>query len=131
MLGDFEAPAAAPALLRALRAGELHARIHPAQPIVTIGANDELATVRAYEAGSDHHVSSDSAYLVVRAVISAIVRRTLADVTSRHLHVGRCTSTRPRAASSFTAARSHSAARSSICSASSPATRPASSPRAS
>ena len=87
LLGDFSAAADAPALLRAVRAGQQHTRIHPAQPVVTIGDGGELATVRAYEAGSDHHLSSDSAYLVVRAVILAVARRTLGDVTSRHLHV--------------------------------------------
>ena len=88
LLGDFAAAADAPALLRAVRAGQQHTRIHPAQPVVTIGDDGELATVRAYEAGSDHHISTDSAYLVVRAVIQAVARRTLGDVTSRHLHVG-------------------------------------------
>jgi DNA-binding response OmpR family regulator len=88
LLGDFDSAADAPALLRSLRAGQLHSRIHPAQPVVTIGDASELATVRAYEAGSDHHVTSDSAYLVVRAVIEAVARRTLQNITSRHLHVG-------------------------------------------
>jgi DNA-binding response OmpR family regulator len=89
LLGDFDSAAHAPALLRALRAGQLHIRVHPAQPVVTIGDASELATVRAYEAGSDHHVTADSAYLVVRAVIQAVARRTLQDITSRHLHIGR------------------------------------------
>jgi DNA-binding response OmpR family regulator len=88
LLGDFDSAADAPALLRSLRAGQLHTRVHPAQPVVTIGDASELATVRAYEAGSDHHLTADSAYLVVRAVIQAVARRTLDDVTSRHLHVG-------------------------------------------
>ena len=88
LLGDFASPADAPALLRDLRSGQLHARVHRAQPVVTLGEAGELATVRAYEAGSDHHVSSDTAYLVVRAVIAAVARRTLDQVTSRHLHIG-------------------------------------------
>lgn len=88
LLGDFDSAADAPALLRALRAGQLHTRVHPGQPVVTIGDGSELATVRAYEARSDHHLTSDSAYLVVRAVIEAVARRTLHDITSRHLHVG-------------------------------------------
>ena len=87
LLGDFDSAADTPALLRALRAGQLH-RVHPGQPVVTIGDASELATVRAYEAGSDHHLTSDSAYLVVRAVIEAVARRTLHDITSRHLHIG-------------------------------------------
>jgi DNA-binding response OmpR family regulator len=88
LLGDFERAGDAPALLRSLRAGQLHTRVHPAQPVVTIGDGGELATVRAYEAGSDHHVTSDSTYLVVRAVIAAVARRILSEVTSRHLHIG-------------------------------------------
>jgi len=32
-------------------------RIHPAQPVITLGADDELSTLRAYEAGSDHHLA--------------------------------------------------------------------------
>jgi DNA-binding response OmpR family regulator len=75
-------------LLRALRAGRLHTRIHPAQPVITIGAGDDLATLHAYEAGSDHHLGVDAGYLVLRAVIDAIARRTTDQVTSRHLHVG-------------------------------------------
>ncbi|MEA2137098.1 MAG: two-component system, OmpR family, phosphate regulon response regulator PhoB [Solirubrobacteraceae bacterium] len=88
LLGDFDSPAHAPSLLRSLRAGQQHTRIHPAQPVVTIGDDSELATFRAYEAGSDHHLTADSAYLVVRAVICAVARRTLDQLTSRHLHVG-------------------------------------------
>jgi DNA-binding response OmpR family regulator len=87
LLGDFQAPAVAPALLRCLRAGKLHTRVHPAQPVVTIGDPGEMATVRAYEAGSDHHLARDSTFLVIRAVIAAVARRSVESVTSRHLHV--------------------------------------------
>jgi hypothetical protein len=45
LLGDFDSAADAPAQLRALRAGQLHTRIHPAQPVVTIGDG----SVRAYD----------------------------------------------------------------------------------
>lgn len=88
ILGDFETPAEAPAFLRSLRAGQLHVRVHPAQAVVTIGDPGDVATLRAYEAGSDHHLATDSAYLVVRAVATAVARRVLDSVTSRHLHVG-------------------------------------------
>jgi CheY-like chemotaxis protein len=37
ILGRLQRPADAPALLRAIRAGE-HPRIHPGQPAITIGA---------------------------------------------------------------------------------------------
>lgn len=88
LLGDFQTPAEAPPLLRSLRAGELHTRVHRAQPVVTIGDPGEMATVRAYEAGSDHHLARDSTYLVVRAVIAAVAQRALGSATSRHVHVG-------------------------------------------
>jgi len=88
VLGALEQPADAPTLLRRLRAGELHTRVHPAQPVITVGESDEVATLRAYEAGSDHHLESDTSYLVLRAVVAALARRTLQEVTSRHVHVG-------------------------------------------
>jgi hypothetical protein len=47
-----------------------------------------MATVRAYEAGSDHHLARDSTYLVIGAVITAVARRSVDSPTSRHLHVG-------------------------------------------
>jgi DNA-binding response OmpR family regulator len=87
LLGDLQTPTEAPALLRALRAGQLHTRVHPAQPVITIGDPCQTATVRAYEAGSDHHLARDSTYLVVRAVTAAVARRSLDSVTSRHLHI--------------------------------------------
>ena len=88
ILGALERPADAPALLRDLRAGQLHTRVHAGQPVVTLGATDDLSVLRAYEAGSDHHVSADSGYLVIRAVLAAVTRRTLGQTTSRHVHVG-------------------------------------------
>jgi two-component system KDP operon response regulator KdpE len=87
LLADLGRPADAPGLLRELRAGRLHTRVHPAQPVITLGASDELSTLRAYQAGSDHHLGADSAYLIVRAVIDAIMRRTVEEITSRHIHV--------------------------------------------
>jgi len=75
LLGDFAAPADTPALLRDLRAGRLHRRVPRGQRVVTIGDPGEAATVRAYEAGSDHHLPRDSSYLVVRAVVDALTRR--------------------------------------------------------
>jgi len=49
LLGDFQSPARTRALLRLLRAGQLHTRVHPAQPVLTLGDPGETATVRAYE----------------------------------------------------------------------------------
>jgi len=88
ILAGLERPADAPALLRDLRAGALHDRVHPEQPVVTIGAPDDLSTLRAYQAGADHHIDAANGYLVVRAVLAAVTRRTLHDTTSRHVDVG-------------------------------------------
>jgi DNA-binding response OmpR family regulator len=87
LLGDLEHPADVPELIRRIRAGE-HQRVHPSQPILTLGATDELTVLRAYEAGSDHHLDQSTGYVVLRAVIAAVVRLTLTDVSSRHLHIG-------------------------------------------
>jgi len=48
VLGDLQRPADAPALLRSIRAGE-RPRIHPGQPVITLGNSDELTALRAYE----------------------------------------------------------------------------------
>lgn len=87
LLGELDRPADSPALLRAIRA-ERHTRIHPAQPVVTLGANDELSALRAYEAGSDHHLATATGYLLLRAVLASVARRALQDHSSRHLQVG-------------------------------------------
>jgi DNA-binding response OmpR family regulator len=88
ILANLARPADTFALLRELRAGRLHTRVHPAQPVITLGAPDELSILRAYQAGSDHHLPADSSYLILRAVIDTIARRTTEQVTSRHIHVG-------------------------------------------
>ena len=87
LLAELGHPADSPALLRAIRADQ-HTRVHPGQPTITLGASDDLTTLRAYETGSDHHLPADSAYVILRAVLASVVRRTLHDVTSRHLHIG-------------------------------------------
>jgi DNA-binding response OmpR family regulator len=86
VLGRLQRPADAPALLRTIRAGE-HSRIHPAQPVITLGADNELTVLRAYENGSDHHLPDTAGYLLLRAVLASVLRRTVETVTSRHLHV--------------------------------------------
>ena len=87
VLGDLEHPAHGLRLLRAIRADE-HSRIHPSQPVITLGGDDELTVLRAYESGSDHHLADSCGYLLLRAVLATITRRTLQTITSRHLHVG-------------------------------------------
>jgi len=59
LLADLARPADSPTLLRAIRADE-HTRIHPAQAVITLGAADELSALRAYEAGSDHHLPAST-----------------------------------------------------------------------
>jgi DNA-binding response OmpR family regulator len=87
LLGHLQQPAEAPALLRAVRGGQ-HPRIHPAQPVITIGADDELTVLWAYDCGSDHHVADGTGYVLLRAVLASVARRALEKVTSRHVHVG-------------------------------------------
>jgi DNA-binding response OmpR family regulator len=87
LMGDLDEPSTAAALVREIRGGS-HQRVHRDQPIITVGAGDELTVLRAYEAGSDHHVPLDTGYVVTRAVIAAVVRLALRDTLSRHLHVG-------------------------------------------
>jgi DNA-binding response OmpR family regulator len=86
VLGRLQRPADNLALLRAVRAGE-HPRIRPGQPIITLGADNELTFLRAYESGSDHHLPDDTGYLLLRAVLTSVLRRTVDRVTSRHLLV--------------------------------------------
>jgi DNA-binding response OmpR family regulator len=88
ILGELERPADAPGLLRELRAGQLHPRVHPGQPVVTIWGADELSALRAYDAGSDHHLPAAAGYLVVRAVVGVVVRRTFEPIGREQLQVG-------------------------------------------
>jgi DNA-binding response OmpR family regulator len=87
VFADLDEPAAATTLVRDIRANK-HRRIHCDQPIITFGAGDELSALRAYEAGSDHHLPRGTGYVVVRAAIDAVVRLALRDTLSRHLRVG-------------------------------------------
>jgi two-component system response regulator ResD len=87
ILGDLEHPADGLRLLRAIR-GDEHPRIHPGQAVLTLGADDELTVLRAYESGSDHNLADSSGYLLLRAVLATLTRRTLETITSRHLHIG-------------------------------------------
>ena len=87
VLGELERPAEATRLVRALRAGE-HERVHPGLPVITLGAADELTALRAYEAGSDHHLPDSTGYVLLRTVLGTVIRRVLQDTSARHLHVG-------------------------------------------
>lgn len=80
LLGTLERPAASAEVLRALRAGRIDA-IGAALPVVTLGATDEVAQVRAYEDGSDHHLASDVPYVILRSIIAAVIRRSAAPNT--------------------------------------------------
>jgi DNA-binding response OmpR family regulator len=85
ILGELEKPFEATALMRSVRAGR-HQRVHPALPVITLGADDELTTLRAYESGSDHHLPADTGYVLLRAVIASLIRRVLDETTVQHLH---------------------------------------------
>lgn len=87
ILGELARTADASALTRMLRAGQLDEHFDRGQPIVTIGAVDELSTLRAYEAGSDHHFAGDVPYLVLRVVIDTVARRASGQVVKRFLEV--------------------------------------------
>jgi two-component system, OmpR family, response regulator ResD len=87
ILGELERPADAPALLRAVRAGE-HPQIRPGVAVITLGPGDELTVLRAYESGSDHHLPDSTGYLLLRAILQSVVRRALEDVTARYLQAG-------------------------------------------
>jgi two-component system response regulator MtrA len=87
ILGDLARPSEAPGLLRAIRAGE-HPRIHPGQPVITLGATDELTVLRAYERAATTTSPTAPATCCCAAVLATVTRRALETVTSRHLHVG-------------------------------------------
>jgi len=88
ILGELEEARSATALLRDVREANAYPRVHPAQPIITLGASDELTALRAYDSGSDHHLASDVSYLLLRSVLGALARRSAGELTSRHLYVG-------------------------------------------
>src|SRR5215216_2223248 len=79
MLGALEQPAAALTLLRELRAGTLDPRAWPELPTITLAplaaGDGELDALRAYEAGSDHHLPAGAGYLHQRAVLEVVARR--------------------------------------------------------
>ena len=130
-LADLQGAAHSLALLREIRAGQLHPRIHPAQPVITLGDADQLAGLHAYESGSDHHLSADTGYVVLRAVLATILRRALQDITSRHLHVGVLHLNLAARTVDINTSSSTSADANSRCSPSSPKTPAASSPNTS
>jgi DNA-binding response OmpR family regulator len=79
MLGALERPSATLALLRELRAGTLDPRAWPELPTITLAplaaGDGELDALRAYEAGSDHHLPAGAGYLHQRAVLEVVARR--------------------------------------------------------
>jgi DNA-binding response OmpR family regulator len=70
------------------RALDVLATDMPRVAIGNVGADDELTILRAYESGSDHHLADQAGYLLLRAVLGALTRRTLETITSRHLQIG-------------------------------------------
>lgn len=74
VLGPLERPAAAGLVLRELRQGHVD-HLDANVPVVTLGGGDPVSELRAYEAGSDHHRSLDVPFVLLRAVVAAVVRR--------------------------------------------------------
>jgi DNA-binding response OmpR family regulator len=87
ILGELERPCQAPGLVRSIRAGE-HQRVHSGLLVITLGAGDELTTLRAYENGSDHHLPTGTGYVLLRTVLAAVIRRVLDPSRVRHLQAG-------------------------------------------
>lgn len=79
LLGTLERPAAAVTLLRDLRARRID-RTDAHTAVLTFGAADAVSQLRAYEQGSDHHLPADVAYVTLRAIVAAVIRR----ASSRH-----------------------------------------------
>jgi DNA-binding response OmpR family regulator len=79
ILGALETGPASLKLLRELRAGALDAHVWPELPVITLaplaGTDSELDAVRAYQAGSDHHLPRGAGYLHLRSVVDAVVGR--------------------------------------------------------
>jgi len=90
ILGELERPVEATGLVRSVRAGK-HPRVHPGLVVITLGAGDELTTLRAYESGSDHHLPAGTGYVLLRAVIASLIRRVLEESSVRHLQAGAIT----------------------------------------
>jgi two-component system response regulator AdeR len=90
ILGELERPFEITGLVRSVRASK-HPRIHPGIAVITIGAGDELTTLRAYESGSDHHLPASTGYVLLRAVLASLIRRILEQSSVRRLHAGAIT----------------------------------------
>jgi DNA-binding response OmpR family regulator len=79
ILGALERPSVALTLLRELREGALDPHAWPELPAITLASlvagDRELDALRAYEAGSDHHLPVGAGYLHLRAVLHALTRR--------------------------------------------------------
>ena len=90
ILGELQRPYQTTALVRAVRAAK-HPRIHPGLAVITLGPDDELSALRAYESGSDHHLPADTSYVLLRAVIASLIRRVLEESSVRCLHAGAIT----------------------------------------
>lgn len=74
LLGSLEKPSTAGTFLRELRAGHFDG-VDAHVPVITLGTADPVSQLRAYENGSDHHLPVNVAYVLLRAVVAAVVRR--------------------------------------------------------
>lgn len=81
VIGQPERPAAAGTVLREIRGGRVD-RIDANVPVITLGGSDPVSELRAYEAGSDHHRSIDVSFVLLRAMVAAVVRRSSGPATA-------------------------------------------------
>lgn len=90
VLGDLESPTAAADVLRALRAGQLHADGLDAElPLVAISERaGELHRVRLLDLGADDAMTKPVTYTEVRARINAVLRRVRPTTRGRMVRVG-------------------------------------------
>lgn len=85
MLGTLERPAASLELLRSLRASQL-ADADPNLAVFTFGGDQDAAVLRAYDAGSDHHViGAPDDHTLTRAIVACLLRRLVFPATRRHV----------------------------------------------
>lgn len=73
LLGALQRPSEAPQMLTDIRAGRVD--VAASLAVLTLGPTDQVTQLRAYDAGADHHLALDIDYLILRAVIGALLRR--------------------------------------------------------